>query len=372
MSDVLDLASELIRRRSVTPDDAGCQALIAARLQRAGLRMRAPALRRSGQPLGHAWQRPARAGVARAIPTWCLPGPARGLGQRSLRADDPRRRAVRAWRGGHEGQRRGLRGRAGAVRRRAPAIIAGTVALLLTSDEEGDAIDGVRRVADAFRERGRPSTGASPASLRPRSRLGDLLRVGRRGTPVGDADGEGHPGPRRLSGQGAQSDPPGAAGAGRTGRATLGRGLRNLPADQPAGYQLPRRHRRQQRDSRRAEGAVQPALQPALGCSAAGSRDRRRAATGMAWNTTCTGIAAASRSIRPKAGCARWRAKCWPNSPARRRRKAPAGGTSDARFIAPLGAQCIEIGPVNASIHKVDENVSVAELEALPALYLRP
>ena len=45
------------------------------------------------------------------------------------------------------------------------------------------------------------------------------------------------------------------------------------------------------------------------------------------------------------------------------------GGTSDARFIAPLGAQCIEIGPVNASIHKVDEHVAVADLEALPDLY---
>ena len=45
------------------------------------------------------------------------------------------------------------------------------------------------------------------------------------------------------------------------------------------------------------------------------------------------------------------------------------GGTSDARFIAPLGAQCVEIGPVNASIHKVDEHVSVADLEALPGLY---
>ncbi|HEY5612376.1 MAG TPA: succinyl-diaminopimelate desuccinylase, partial [Lysobacter sp.] len=46
------------------------------------------------------------------------------------------------------------------------------------------------------------------------------------------------------------------------------------------------------------------------------------------------------------------------------------GGTSDARFIAPLGVQCIEIGPVNASIHQVDEHVSVADLEALPELYL--
>ncbi|HSR64439.1 MAG TPA: M20/M25/M40 family metallo-hydrolase, partial [Xanthomonadaceae bacterium] len=46
------------------------------------------------------------------------------------------------------------------------------------------------------------------------------------------------------------------------------------------------------------------------------------------------------------------------------------GGTSDARFIAPLGAQCIEVGPVNASIHKVDEHVAVADLERLPDLYL--
>ena len=46
------------------------------------------------------------------------------------------------------------------------------------------------------------------------------------------------------------------------------------------------------------------------------------------------------------------------------------GGTSDARFIAPLGAQCIEVGPVNASIHQVDENVRVADLQRLPALYL--
>ena len=47
-----------------------------------------------------------------------------------------------------------------------------------------------------------------------------------------------------------------------------------------------------------------------------------------------------------------------------------AGGTSDGRFIAPLGAQVVEVGPVNASIHKVDEHVSVADLEQLPALYL--
>jgi succinyl-diaminopimelate desuccinylase len=45
------------------------------------------------------------------------------------------------------------------------------------------------------------------------------------------------------------------------------------------------------------------------------------------------------------------------------------GGTSDGRFIAPLGAEVVELGVCNASIHKLDEHVLLDELERLPALY---
>jgi succinyl-diaminopimelate desuccinylase len=45
------------------------------------------------------------------------------------------------------------------------------------------------------------------------------------------------------------------------------------------------------------------------------------------------------------------------------------GGTSDGRFIAPMGTEVVEVGPVNATIHKVDECVALAELEQLPQLY---
>jgi len=45
------------------------------------------------------------------------------------------------------------------------------------------------------------------------------------------------------------------------------------------------------------------------------------------------------------------------------------GGTSDGRFIAPTGAQLVELGPCNATIHKVDENVRVADLDALSNIY---
>jgi len=45
------------------------------------------------------------------------------------------------------------------------------------------------------------------------------------------------------------------------------------------------------------------------------------------------------------------------------------GGTSDARFIAPTGAQVIELGPVNATIHKIDEHVSAQDLDTLSLVY---
>ena len=46
-----------------------------------------------------------------------------------------------------------------------------------------------------------------------------------------------------------------------------------------------------------------------------------------------------------------------------------AGGTSDGRFIAPTGAQVIELGPVNATIHKIDENVNIKDLAELAKIY---
>ena len=48
-----------------------------------------------------------------------------------------------------------------------------------------------------------------------------------------------------------------------------------------------------------------------------------------------------------------------------------AGGTSDGRFIAPTGAQVVELGPVNATIHKIDEHVRIQDLYHLERIYYR-
>ena len=47
------------------------------------------------------------------------------------------------------------------------------------------------------------------------------------------------------------------------------------------------------------------------------------------------------------------------------------GGTSDGRFISPAGTDVVELGPVNASIHKVNEHVSIADVVKLTAMYKR-
>ena len=46
-----------------------------------------------------------------------------------------------------------------------------------------------------------------------------------------------------------------------------------------------------------------------------------------------------------------------------------AGGTSDGRFIAPTGSEVVELGPINATIHKVDENTSISDLDKLSDIY---
>ena len=48
-----------------------------------------------------------------------------------------------------------------------------------------------------------------------------------------------------------------------------------------------------------------------------------------------------------------------------------AGGTSDGRFIAPTGAQVLELGPVNESIHKINENIKVEEVDILTNIYAK-
>jgi succinyl-diaminopimelate desuccinylase len=367
MSDVLALTSELIGRRSVTPRDEGCQELIAARLQHAGFaceRLRFGevdnlwAMHGSGSPvlvlLGH----------TDVVPS----GPVEDW------ASDPFQPTIR------EGVLYG-RGAADMKGSVAAFVIAleqfaaahpdhdGTVALLVTSDEEGDAIDGVRRVADTFRTRGQAIdwciTG-EPSSTR---KLGDLLRVGRRGTLSATLTVKGIQGhvaypdkarnpihqalpalaelAARRWDEGYETFPPTSL---QISNFNAGTGANNvIPGEAKVLFNLRYNPHWNAAQLETEIGAVLD--RHGLEYEAHWHRG------GEPFYTPEGRLRAVAREVLGEfAGAAP--------------EESTAGGTSDARFIAPLGAQCIEVGPVNASIHKVDEHVAVADLEALPELYL--
>lgn len=367
MSDVLALARELIARPSVTPDDAGCQALLGERLARAGFRCESM---RFG-PVDNLWATHGEGGPVLVLlghTDVVPPGP------REAWASDPFTPEIR------DGLLYG-RGAADMKGSVAAFVVAlerfvaahpehpGTVALLLTSDEEGDAIEGVRRVADAFRSRGQRIdwciTG-EPSSTR---RLGDLLRVGRRGSLSAALTVRGVQGhvaypekarnpvhqvlpalselvARRWD-EGYETFPPTSL---QVSDIAAGTGASNvIPGELRVDFNL---RYNPHWDAPRLEAEIEAVLaRHGLDFTLRWHR------SGEPFFTPEGRLRAAAREVL--AGIA--------GAPPD---ESTGGGTSDARFIAPLGAQCIEIGPVNASIHKVDENVSVADLETLPDLYL--
>jgi succinyl-diaminopimelate desuccinylase len=368
MSDVLDLTRTLISLESVTPDDAGCQALIAQRLAHAGFRCEHL---RFGE-VDNLW---ATHGEADNGPTLVLlghtdvvpPGPLEGW------SSDPFMPAIR------DGVLYG-RGAADMKGSVAAFVVAlerfaaahphhlGRIALLLTSDEEGDAIDGVRKVADAFRARGERIDWCITGEPSSTATLGDLLRVGRRGSLSATLAVRGMQGhvayPEKARNPIHQAMPALAELAARRwdeGYETFpptslqisnihgGTGANNvIPGELQVLFNL------RYNPTWRAE-QLEHECEVVLRAHGL-DYDVRWHRSGEPFYTPEGPLRSKAREVLSRfSGSAP--------------EESTGGGTSDARFIAPLGAHCIEIGPVNASIHKVDENVSVADLEALPDLY---
>ncbi|SBV88247.1 succinyl-diaminopimelate desuccinylase [Xanthomonas graminis] len=367
MSDVVDLTCELIARPSVTPDDAGCQELIAQRLARAGFaieRLRFGdvdnlwATHGSGAPvlalLGH----------TDVVP----PGP------REAWASDPFVPQIRdgvLYGRGAADMKSGVAAFVVAAEQFAAAHPdhPGTLALLLTSDEEGDALDGVRKVAESFRARGQRIDWCITGEPSSTERLGDLLRVGRRGSLSATLVVQGVQGhvayphkarnPIHLAApalaelvarhwdDGYESFPPTSL---QISNLHAGTGANNvIPGELQVAFNL---RYNPHWDAPRLEAEIAALL------------DRHGLDYTLRWHRSGEPFYTPEGRLRSVvravlgdfAGAAP--------------EESTGGGTSDARFIAPLGAQCIEVGPVNASIHQVDEHVRVADLEALPGLYL--
>jgi succinyl-diaminopimelate desuccinylase len=366
MSDVLVLTQELISRRSVTPNDEGCQELIAARLAQSGFHCQ-------HLPFGEVKNLFASHGKDGPVMVFLGHTDVVPTGPREQWASDP---FVPEIRDGH------LYGRGAADMKGSVAafVVAledfvakhpdhpGTIAMLITSDEEGDAVDGVRKVADHFRATGQRIdyclTG-EPSSI---SAFGDLVRVGRRGTLSGTLTVKGIQGhvayPERARNPIHESMAPLAELCARTwddGYPEFPRSsfqISNIHAGTGANNVIP--------------GACEvvfnfrynPGWQAAdLEKEVHAVLDRHGLDYDIKWHRG--GEPFLTREGKLRRAVRETIIERLDVTP----EENTGGGTSDARFIAPLGAEVVEMGPINASIHKIDERVSVADLERLPDLF---
>lgn len=368
MSDVLDLTCDLIARRSVTPEDAGCQVLIAERLARAGFaveRLRFGevenlwATHGSGDPtlvfLGH---------------TDVVPS-----GPESSWQSLPFEPVVRD---GHL-YGRGAADMKGSV---AAMVVAledfvaaypqhpGRVALLLTSDEEGPAnLDGVRRVAATFRTRGERLDWCVVGEPSSKVRLGDLIRVGRRGSLSATLTVRGVQGHVAYPEKASNPIHAFAPALAELAATRWDEGNADFP---PTSFQVS--------NLNAGTGATnvipgslvaQINFRYSTASTAAELRARTEAILSrhgldwqLGWNLSGEPFLSPAGGRLREAVCAVCRELCGTEP-----EQSTGGGTSDGRFIAPLGPEVVELGPVNATIHKVDECVAVADLERLPGLY---
>jgi succinyl-diaminopimelate desuccinylase len=366
MSAILDLASDLIRRASVTPDDAGCQPLLASRLASAGFAIEHLryedvdnlwATHGSGAPvlvfLGH----------TDVVP----PGP---LDAWTSPPFEPAIRDGRLYGRGAADMKSGVAAMTLALDAfvRAHPDHAGTLALLVTSDEEGAAKHGVRRVAEEFRRRGQRIDACIVGEPSSRERLGDLIRIGRRGSLTGRLvvrGVQGHVAYPALAKNPIHAFAPALAELAAT------RWDDGDDAFPPTSFQVSNLDAGTGADNV-IPGELRAIFNFRFGTASPAASLRERVETilkkhgvDFAIDWWLSGEPFVTREGRLReAVVAAIREHCGIEPEA-----STGGGTSDGRFIAPLGAEVVELGPVNASIHKIDESVALDELERLPALF---
>ena len=368
MSAALELTLELMRRASLSPDDQGCLDVIGERLAAIGfVNERLPF-----GPVDNLWAR-----RGRAAPMLCFAGhtdvvPA---GPREDWASDPfvpHIRDGRLYGRGAADMKSGLSAMVIAAERfvaRHPDY-RGTLAFLLTSDEEGPSVDGTRRVIETLESRNEHIDWCVIGEPSSHEILGDTIKVGRRGSLSG-----------RLTIHGTQghiaypqlADNPVHRFAPALAELATVRWDAGNEYFQPTSFQV----------SNIAAGTGAPNVIPGelklrfnlrfstvqtvetLHRAVIAILDRHGLDYTLEWFVsgqpflTAPGVLTdlVLRAVRDVTG--------------RTAATSTTGGTSDGRFIAPTGAQVVELGVVNATIHKVDEHVNVVDIDLLARVYER-
>ncbi|MEO7323827.1 MAG: succinyl-diaminopimelate desuccinylase [Dokdonella sp.] len=365
-STVFDLTCDLMRRASVTPDDAGCQAVIAARLARAGFTIEHL---RYGE-VDNLWATHGKDGPLLAFLGHTDVVPSGPVEAWTSAPFEPSVRDGRLYGRGAADMKSGVAAMTIALETlvRAKPDHAGTLALLLTSDEEGASIDGVRRVADEFRRRGQRIDWCVVGEPSSKEKLGDLIRVGRRGSLTGRLQVRGIQGHVAYPDKAQNPIHAFASALAELAATHWDDGNEAFP---PTSFQVSNINSGTGADNV-IPGELRAVFNFRFGTASTSASLRERVEAILRthdvdfvidWWLSGESFLTQGGALRD-AALAAIRDQCGVEP-----ELSTGGGTSDGRFIAPLGAEVVELGPINASIHKVDECIELDELERLPALY---
>ena len=377
MSRTLQLAEQLISRPSVTPEDAGCLDLIAARLAPLGFvcerldsgpdsfRVHNLWAKRKGPESSKPRKTVVFAGHTDVVPT----GP---LAQWSSPPFTPTHRDGRLYGRGASDMKTSIAAFVVAVEE----FLAATpeplidLAFLLTSDEEGPSIDGTKAVIEQFKARGERLDYCIVGEPTAIERTGDMIKNGRRGTMSGKLTVHGIQGhiaypqlARNPIHQAAPALTELAATAWDQGNAFFpptswqisnihgGTGASNvIPGSVVIDFNF-------RFSTESTAECLQARVHELL--------DRHGLEYQLDWilggqpflTTPGNLVTAVQQAVLQETGL--------------QTELSTTGGTSDGRFIAQICDQVIELGPPNASIHKIDENIALADIEPLTNIYRR-
>ena len=368
MSDTLALARELIARRSITPEDGGCQELLAARLRPLGFRLEPLA---SGG-VTNLW---ARRGTA--APLVCFAGhtdvvPTGPLDRWLSDPFAPTERGGKLFGRGAADMKTSLAAIVVAIEGFVAAHPShrGSIAVLATSDEEGVATDGTVKVVDRLEARSERidyCVVGEPTSV---DRLGDMVKNGRRGSLSGRLVVRGVQGHIAYPHLGRNPIHELAPALAELARTVWDGGNEYFP---PTTWQASNLH-----GGTGATNVIPGEVEMlfnfrfSTASTADGLRsrvreilDRHRLDYELEWTLggepflTPRGdlVEAVAGAIKEVTGVAA--------------EVSTTGGTSDGRFIKRICPQVVEFGPVNTSIHKLNEHVELAAVEPLRRIYQR-
>lgn len=366
MDKTLDFARQLIRRPSVTPDDAGCQSLIAQRLATAGFSIETLQF---GE-VTNLWARRGSSG-----PTLCFAGhtdvvPAGPLEEWQSEPFDAVVRDGILYGRGSADMKAGLAAMVDA----ATSFVAdspdhrGSIAFLITSDEEGKAQDGTKRVMQFLKDRGEHIEWCVIGEPSCEQRLGDTIRVGRRGSLSGilTVNGlAGHVAYPHLANNPIKAFAPILASLYQN---ALDDGNEFFP---PSSFQIVRLE-----SIGDAVNVTPGSLSTRFNIrySTVWTHDRlrehiealfRKHSLDYTINWHLSGepfLTPPGKLIDTVAAAV---TRLTGVEPAR----STGGGTSDGRFIAPSGTHVVEFGAVNTTIHKPNEQIPVADIGVMRDVY---